>query len=142
MKKSCWIIACVLATAPAFAQPHSKIRAKPAPGKSAGKVHYGTASFYANKFEGRKMANGARFHQANMTAASNTLPLGSFVRVTNRRNGKSVFLRITDRMNKTNKRLIDLSHAAAHKLNYTGYGLARVKVELLPNRPAQYIASE
>jgi rare lipoprotein A len=95
------------------------------------KIHYGTASFYANKFEGRKTANGETFSQKKLSGASNTLPLNQWVRVTNTRNGLSVVLRITDRMHKNNKRLIDLSKAAAKKLKFTGYGLTHVKVEVL-----------
>jgi rare lipoprotein A len=95
------------------------------------KIHFGTASFYANKFEGRKTANGEIFSQKKLSAASNILPLDHWVRVTNQRNKLFVILRITDRMHKNNKRLIDLSKAAARKLKYTGYGLTRVKVEVL-----------
>jgi rare lipoprotein A len=62
------------------------------------------------------------------------------VRVTNIRNNLSVVLRITDRMHKNNKRLIDLSKAAAKKLKYTGYGLAHVKVELLGKKRPEGIA--
>ena len=106
------------------------------------KIHYGTASFYANKFEGRQTATGEIFSQKKLSAASNILPLNQWVRVTNTRNNISVVLRINDRMHKNNKRLIDLSKSAARKLKYTGYGLARVKVELLgkkrPGELAQY----
>jgi rare lipoprotein A len=106
------------------------------------KVHYGTASFYANKFEGRKTANGEIFSQKKLTGASNIIPLNQWVRVTNMRNKKFVVVRITDRMQKNNKRLIDLSKAAAKKLNYTGYGLARVKVELLGTKLPEGIAHD
>jgi rare lipoprotein A len=106
------------------------------------KIHYGTASFYANKFEGRKTATGEIFSQKKLSAASNILPLNHWVRVTNIKNNLSVILRINDRMHKNNKRLIDLSKSAAKKLKYTGNGLAHVKVEVLgKNRPeaiAQY----
>lgn len=95
------------------------------------KIHYGTASFYANKFEGRKTATGEIFTQKKLSGASNILPLNQWVRVTNTRNNLSVVLRINDRMHKNNKRLIDLSKAAARKLRYTGYGLTHVKVEVL-----------
>jgi rare lipoprotein A len=104
------------------------------------KIHYGTASFYANKFEGRKTANGEIFSQKKLSAASNILPLNQWVRVTNMRNSLSVVLRITDRMHKNNRRLIDLSRAAAKKLKYTGYGLAHVKVEVLGKKPPEAIA--
>src|SRR5450432_2204269 len=106
------------------------------------KIHYGTASFYANKFEGRKTANGEIFSQKKLTGASNILPLNHWVRVTNTRNKLSVVIRITDRMHKDNKRLIDLSKAAAKKLNYTGYGLAHVKVEVLGKKRPDGIAKE
>jgi rare lipoprotein A len=103
------------------------------------KIHYGTASFYANKFEGRKTANGEIFSQKKLTGASNILPLNQWVRVTNMRNNLFVILRITDRMHKNNKRLIDLSKSAAKKLKYTGYGLAHVKVEVLGKKLPQGI---
>jgi rare lipoprotein A len=105
---------------------------------SSEKIHFGTASFYANKFEGRKTSTGETFSQKKMTGASNVLPLNHWVRVTNTRNNLSVVLRINDRMHKNNKRLIDLSKSAAKKLKYTGYGLAHVKVELLgKKRPGE-----
>jgi rare lipoprotein A len=103
------------------------------------KIHFGTASFYANKFEGRKTANGEIFSQKKLSGASNILPLNQWVRVTNMRNNLSVVLRITDRMHKNNRRLIDLSKSAAKKLKYTGYGLAHVKVEVLGKKLPQDI---
>ena len=109
---------------------------------SKDKIHYGTASFYANKFEGRQTANGETFSQKNLTAASNIIPLNQWVRVTNTRNHLSVVLRITDRMHKNNKRLIDLSKAAARKLKFTGYGLASVKVEVLGKKPPDGIVRD
>lgn len=98
------------------------------------KIKYGTASFYANKFEGRKTANGEVFHQQKMTAASNQISLNTYVKVTNLRNKRSAVVKITDRMHPHNKRLIDLSRSAASQLGYTGRGLARVKIELLGKR--------
>jgi rare lipoprotein A len=94
-------------------------------------TQYGIGSFYHNKFEGRLTACGDTFTQAKLTAASNTFPLGSWVRVTNMRNKKTVVLRINDRMHHSNPRLIDLSRTAAKKLGYTGHGLTRVKVKYL-----------
>ena len=95
------------------------------------RLQYGTASFYADKFNGRRTANGEIFSQKKMTAASNTVPLNTWVKVTNLHNKKSVIVRVTDRMHYSNKRLIDLSKAAASKLSYTGRGLTRVRVEVL-----------
>jgi rare lipoprotein A len=104
--------------------PNTRL-AKPA------KIQYGTASFYADKFEGRRTANGEVFSQQKMTAAHNTLPLGTWIRVTNLSNKKSVVVRVTDRLHHRNPRLVDLSKSAAKKLGYTGQGLTRVKVEVL-----------
>ena len=89
----------------------------------------GMASYYADKFNGRKTANGELFDNTGMTAAHNTLPLGSYVKVTNLRNGRSVIVRITDRLHHRNKRIIDLSKNAARQLGFLARGLAKVKVE-------------
>lgn len=99
--------------------------------ESKEKTLYGTASFYANKFEGRQTANGEIFTQSKLTGASNIIGLNQWVRVTNTRNHLMVVVRINDRMHKNNKRLIDLSKSAAKKLKYTGHGLAHVKVEVI-----------
>jgi rare lipoprotein A len=106
--------------------------------KNVPRIQYGVASFYHNKFEGRKTATGEIFSQKKMTAACNTLPLNCWVRVTNSRNKKSIVLRVIDRMHPKNPRLIDLSRTAASKLGYTGRGLTRVKVEYLGRqKPAE-----
>ena len=106
------------------------------------KIHYGTASYYANKFEGRQTATGEIFSQNKLTAASNILPLNQWVRVTNTRNNLIVVVRINDRMHKNNKRLIDLSKSAAKKLKFTGHGLAHVKVEVLGKKPPEGIVKD
>ncbi len=95
-------------------------------------VWEGTASYYHNKFNGRLTANGETFSNSKMTAANNFLKLGTWVRVTNTKNGKSVVVKINDRMNKRNRRLIDMSRAAAEKLGYINAGLGNVKMEVLP----------
>jgi rare lipoprotein A len=123
-------IACIAPSCIIFAQQKSIKSHKPVKKKNT-KVQYGIASFYANKFNGRHTANGEIFSQEKLTAASNTVPLNRWVRVTNLRNKKKVIVKINDRMHFRNKRLIDLSHAAAKKLGYTGWGLAKVKVEVL-----------
>lgn len=99
--------------------------------KDIPKEETGVASFYDNKFEGRRTANGEIFSQKKLTAASNTLPLNSWARVTNLSNNRSVIVKITDRMHHRNRRLIDLSRSAASKLSFTGKGLTKVKVEYL-----------
>jgi rare lipoprotein A len=93
-------------------------------------VQYGIASYYANKFEGRKTYTDEIFSQKKLSAASNTLPMHTWVRVTNLRNHRSVVLRINDRMHPRNKRLIDLSRAAAEQLGFAGRGLTKVKVDV------------
>ncbi|MFI5125058.1 MAG: septal ring lytic transglycosylase RlpA family protein [Chitinophagales bacterium] len=110
------------------AKKHSTVQVKKYP------THYGTASYYANKFEGRKTACGEIFSQKKLSGASNIIPMNNWVRITNLRNKRSVILRINDRMHPRNPRLIDLSRAAARRLNYTGRGIVRVKVEVLGRR--------
>ena len=95
------------------------------------RVQYGTASYYHDKFEGRKTANGEIFSQKGMTCAHNSLPLGTRVRITNLANRKTVIVRVTDRLHHRNPRLVDLSKAAAKKLDYLSRGLTKVKVEVL-----------
>src|SRR6476646_6437617 len=97
---------------------------------------YGTASYYANKFEGRLTANGEVFSQQKMTAACNVLPLGMWIKVTNLYNGRSVIVKVNDRLHYKNKRLVDLSKTAAKKMGYTGGGLTKVKVEPLGKKPS------
>lgn len=90
----------------------------------------GVASFYADKFNGRRTANGERFSNQGFTAAHNTLPLGTVVKVTNEQNGKTVFVRITDRLARTNHRIIDLTQRAARELGFLHKGVAHVKLEI------------
>lgn len=89
----------------------------------------GTASWYGTKFHGQATANGETYDLYGMTAAHKTLPLPSYVRVTNLDNGKSVILRVNDRGPFYSDRIIDLSFAAAKKLGYAETGTARVEVE-------------
>jgi rare lipoprotein A len=104
------------------------------PEKSA-RILYGQASYYASKFEGRKTANGEIFRHAKLTAACNSLPLGTWIKVTNLRNGKSVVVKTNDRLHPKTKRLVDLTHTAAQKLGFIKSGLTRVKVEVLKQKP-------
>lgn len=79
------------------------------------------------------MANGQKFDEKKLTAAHNSLSLGTWVRVSNLRNKKSVIVQITDRMHRKNKRLIDVSKEAARKLGFLGRGLTKVRVEVIDN---------
>ena len=96
---------------------------------------YGQASYYAPKFEGRKTATGEKFGHGNATAACNVLPLGTWVKVTNLRNKRSIIVRTNDRLHPKTKRIIDLSKSGAVKLGYVKQGLTRVKIEVLPGKP-------
>jgi rare lipoprotein A len=111
-----------------FAQ--DKDSAKQVKPKKTTRVFYGQASFYANKFNGRRTANGEIFSQKKLTCACNVLPLGTMIKVTNLRNGRSVIVKINDRIHPRMRRIVDLSKAAAEKLGYISRGLTRVKVEL------------
>lgn len=91
----------------------------------------GIASFYHDKFEGRKTATGDVFDNDKFTAACNTLKLGSYVKVTNCSNGEVCYVKINDRMAKNNRRLIDLASIAAKRLNFVKKGLTKVKVEVV-----------
>ena len=95
------------------------------------KVQFGIASYYSDKFEGRKTYTDEIFCQDSLTAASNTLPMHTWVKVTNLRNKQAVIVQINDKMHPGNRRLIDLSRAAAEKLGFAGRGLTRVRVEVL-----------
>ena len=99
--------------------------------KTAGKTLYGRASFYSNKFNGRKTATGELFSQLKFTAACNSLPLNTWIQVTNLRNGKIVVVKTNDRLHPKTKRLVDLTKAAAKKLGFVAAGLTRVKVIVL-----------
>ncbi len=88
----------------------------------------GVASWYGNKFHGKKTSNGEIYDMYAMTAAHKTLPLPSYVRVTNLRNNRSVIVRINDRGPFHKGRIIDLSYVAAKKLDITNAGTAPVEV--------------
>jgi rare lipoprotein A len=95
------------------------------------KTLFGTASYYADKFNGRETANGEIYDSKKMTAACNVLPLGTWIRVTNLSNNRWVIVKTNDRLHARMTRIVDLSRAAAQKLGYIGKGLTRVKVEVL-----------
>ncbi|MGD8846490.1 MAG: septal ring lytic transglycosylase RlpA family protein [Desulfobacteraceae bacterium] len=91
----------------------------------------GVASWYGKDFHGRKTSNGEVYNMYAMTAAHKTLPLGTFVRVHNLANGKSVDVRVNDRGPFVRGRIIDLSYSAAKKMGMVGPGTAPVKVVAL-----------
>ncbi len=102
------------------------------------RVLYGTASFYADKFNGRQTANGEIFRQDKLTCACNVLPFGTWIRVSNVHNGKSVVVKVNDRLHPKMRRIVDLTKASAMLLGYKSLGIVRVKVEVLgKTRPVQ-----
>ncbi|WP_343303349.1 septal ring lytic transglycosylase RlpA family protein [Chitinophaga niabensis] len=113
-----WVI--LMGAGPAVAQ----LKAKSSP-------NTGIASYYAQKFHGRKTASGEIFDNTAMTAAHNTLPLGTFIKVTNIRNNRWVVVKVTDRLHAANRRVVDLTQAAAKKLGFIHWGLTRVRVEVV-----------
>ena len=94
----------------------------------------GVASYYAAKFQGRPTANGERFDNGKLTAAHRTLPFGTRVRVTNLDNGRSVTVLVNDRGPFVKGRIIDLSFAAARRIDMVRAGVARVRVEPVGGR--------
>ncbi|MFZ2784039.1 MAG: septal ring lytic transglycosylase RlpA family protein [Sediminibacterium sp.] len=99
-----------------------------------GKVITGIASFYSARLDGTKTATGEIYRNKKFTGASNNLKLNTWVRVTNLRNGKTVVVRINDRMHPNMKRkgrVIDLSRIAAQKLDFMSSGLTKVKLEVI-----------
>lgn len=93
----------------------------------------GTASYYADEFDGRPTANGETYDMHELTAAHRTLPFNTRVRVTNLSNNKAVVVRINDRGPFVGDRIIDLSLRAAEELSMIGPGTARVTLEILPD---------
>ena len=91
-------------------------------------VESGKASYYADKFYGRKTANGEVFKQRKKTAAHKTLPFGTKVTVTNLTNGRSVKVRINDRGPFVKGRMIDLSKKAAKKIDMVNAGVVNVQI--------------
>lgn len=88
----------------------------------------GQASWYGTKFHGRPTANGEIYDMYAMTAAHKTLPIPSYVRVTNVNNGKTVVVKVNDRGPFVDDRLIDLSYAAAKRLEMDRVGVATVEI--------------
>ena len=95
----------------------------------------GVASWYGDAFHGRLTANGEIYDMTHLTAAHPTMPLPSYARVTNTRNGASVIVRVNDRGPFAHGRVIDLSRRAAEMLDYTHSGVAKVEVEYLGRAP-------
>ncbi len=108
---------------------------------SMGYVERGIASWYGTKFHGRRTSSGEPYDLYAMTAAHKTLPLPTYARVTNLRNGRSITVRINDRGPFKDTRLIDLSYAAAAKLGILPEGTGLVEVRAIDMTDPDYQAT-
>jgi rare lipoprotein A len=110
------------------------------PGKVKGTTkpyQIGTASWYGDYFQGKATASGEPYNMYDLTAAHPTLPLGSWVRVTNLRNGRAVVVRINDRGPVVPGRIIDLSYNTARVLQFQSQGLQQVRLDVVRTQSAQ-----
>jgi len=92
----------------------------------------GRASFYSNAFNGRRTSSGEVFNNHLLTAAHKSIAFGKMVKVTNSKNDSVVILKINDRLPKSSSHIIDVTLAAAKKLNFVRNGIATVTIEVLP----------
>lgn len=99
-------------------------------------LYIGKATWYGAALQGNLTASGERFDYHKFTAAHKFLPLGSYVRVTNLSNGRTLIVKINDRMPLTSSPIIDLTRASAEELGYRKYGVTKVQLEVL-NIPSQ-----
>lgn len=95
----------------------------------------GTASWYGSYFHGKETASGEPFNMYDLTAAHPTLPLGTYVKVTNLRNSRTVVVRVNDRGPVVEGRIIDLSYEAARVLHLENQGIQQVRLDLVPEPP-------
>ena len=122
--------------------PNSSVQNRPEVRKQAGKpkpYQVGTASWYGENFEGKETFSGEPYEMYDMTAAHPTLPMGSYVRVTNLHNGRAVVVRINDRGPIVPGRIIDVSYGAAQALQFRQKGLQRVRLDVV-SRPQTSVA--
>jgi len=110
--------------------------------KKISNVQVGSASWYGKAFQGKPTASGESYDMWQYTAAHRNLPLGTWLRVTNLKNGKSLIVRVNDRgpYVDMSKRIVDVSYAAARMLEFSGEGLARVKLEVVEPETIAYAA--
>lgn len=108
--------------------PASKTSLRKAP---ASKIMVGPASWYGKAFHGRTTASGEPYDMFQLTAAHKTLPLGTYLKVTNLKNGKWVVVRVNDRGPYVGDRIVDVSYAASQMLDFRSKGVQKVKLEVL-----------
>src|SRR5579863_2261638 len=100
----------------------------------------GTASWYGEYFDGKPTASGEDYDMYDMTAAHPTLPLGSYVRVTNLRNGRAVVVKVNDRGPIVQGRIIDLSYGAAQVLQFENRGIQKVRLDVVKTGTSRHRA--
>ncbi len=98
---------------------------------SAGDIQYGISSYYAEKFHGKRTANGEVYDMYGISGAHQTLPLNSIVKVTNLENNNELVIKVNDRGHFVKGRIFDCSYGAAVKLGFISKGTAIVKVEII-----------
>jgi rare lipoprotein A len=89
----------------------------------------GLASYYSNKFEGRRTSSGAIFRQDSLTCAHKSLKFGTLLKVTNLRNDSTIVVKVNDRLSQKSRHIIDLTLSAAQKLNFVRQGIVQVEIE-------------
>ena len=109
---------------------------------STGHVERGTASWYGTKFHGRRTSSGEPYDMYAMTAAHKTLPLPTYVEVTNLRNGRKVIVKVNDRGPFVGNRIIDLSYAAASRLGILADGTGQVEIRAIDPRASGNVTAE
>lgn len=102
----------------------------------------GTASYYANKFEGRKTSSGQLFRQDSLTCAHKTLPFGTKIEVRNLSNDSVVVVTVNDRLPKSSSRVVDLTMRAARQLNFVKKGLTKVEIRVVGNKEEEVPTEE
>ena len=118
--------------------PEQQVEQKPKAVEQASKAYQvGQASWYGDLFQGKATASGELFDMYEFTAAHRELPLGTFVRVTNLRNHKSVVVKVNDRGPVNPDRVIDLSFSAARSLNMHNHGLQKVRIDIIGSDKAE-----
>ena len=118
--------------------PSSRFSSKSSPSSksdvsdsSASDILYGESSYYADKFHGRKTANGEIFDMYKKTAAHKTLPFNTMLEVTNLENNQSVIVRVNDRGPFIGNRILDLSYGAAMEIDMISSGVVKVKIKIV-----------
>ena len=124
-----------------FAPVEKARAAKPVAKPGAKPYQVGTASWYGEYFEGKPTASGEPYNMYDLTAAHLSLPLGTFVKITNLENRRTVVVRINDRGPVVPDRIIDVSYAAARVLQFDEQGIQRVRLDVVrPPKPATAMA--